>query len=129
MPGAAIDAAGMKSVTGCESIADSDGVALAFLDGQGAHSMTSTTAITPWSVSDSGESMCGPGHIVDHSTAVVDFDFRVTRARSSTGRVGNCLAASAPAAGTSVSAVEPCWIVTDDGVSTRSSARNARRGW
>jgi poly(3-hydroxybutyrate) depolymerase len=72
--GALMNGADMFDVTEYTSIADSDGVAVAFLDGQGANSSTGATALDPWSVSDDGAAVCGAGDLANNSKAV-DFAF------------------------------------------------------
>jgi poly(3-hydroxybutyrate) depolymerase len=73
--GALMDAADMIAVTQYEALADSEGIAVAFLDGQGTSSMTGTETLDPWNVSDNGAAVCGAGDLANNHTAGVDFDF------------------------------------------------------
>jgi polyhydroxybutyrate depolymerase len=73
--GAGMDGAEMYDVTEYSTIADSDGVAVAFLDGQDTSSATGATTLDPWNVSDDGAAVCGDGNLVNNSKAGVDFDF------------------------------------------------------
>jgi polyhydroxybutyrate depolymerase len=73
--GAGMDGAEMFDITQYSAIADSDGVAVAFLDGQSTDSATNTTNFAPWNVSDDGAAVCGDGALVNNSTAGVDFAF------------------------------------------------------
>ena len=73
--GASMDAAEMFDVTQYSTLADSDGIALAFLDGQNTDSTTGTTTLDPWNVSDNGAQVCGYGDLVNNPTAGVDFAF------------------------------------------------------
>jgi polyhydroxybutyrate depolymerase len=75
MHGATMNAADMYSITGYSTIADSDGIAVAFLDGQDTNSMTGASTLDPWNVSDNGAAVCGAGDLANNSTAKVDFDF------------------------------------------------------
>jgi poly(3-hydroxybutyrate) depolymerase len=73
--GATMTGANMYDVTQYSTLADSDGVAVAFLDGQSTDSATGATTLSPWNVSDNGASVCGNGNFVNNSTAGVDFAF------------------------------------------------------
>jgi poly(3-hydroxybutyrate) depolymerase len=75
MHGATMNANDMITITGYESVADSDGIAVAFLDGQDTNSMTGASTLDPWNVSDNGAAVCGAGDLASNSTAKVDFDF------------------------------------------------------
>jgi polyhydroxybutyrate depolymerase len=75
MHGATMNATDMITITGYEGIADSDGIAVAFLDGQDTDSMTSASTLDPWNVSDDGAGVCGAGALANNPTAEVDFDF------------------------------------------------------
>jgi poly(3-hydroxybutyrate) depolymerase len=73
--GALMDAADMVAVTQYEALADSEGIAVAFLDGQDTSSMTGTETLEPWNVSDNGAAVCGAGDLANNPTAGVDFAF------------------------------------------------------
>jgi poly(3-hydroxybutyrate) depolymerase len=73
--GAGMDGSEMYDITQYAALADSDGIAVAFLDGQGASSAAGTTAINPWNVSDNGAPVCGYGTLVNNPKASVDFAF------------------------------------------------------
>jgi poly(3-hydroxybutyrate) depolymerase len=73
--GALMDAADMFDVTVYSAIADSDGVAVAFLDGQNTNSSTGAVTLDPWNVSDDGAAVCGAGDLANNSNAGVDFAF------------------------------------------------------
>lgn len=73
--GAGMTAAEMYDLTQYAALADSEGIAVAFLDGQGASSSTGATAFNPWNVSDNGAAVCGAGNFVNNPTAGVDFAF------------------------------------------------------
>jgi polyhydroxybutyrate depolymerase len=73
--GATMDGKGMIAVTGYEGVADSEGIAVAFLDGQNTNSMTGASTLDPWNVSDNGAGVCGAGALANNPTASVDFDF------------------------------------------------------
>jgi poly(3-hydroxybutyrate) depolymerase len=62
-------------VTGYEGLADTEGIAVAFLDGQNTNSMTGANTLDPWNVSDNGEGVCGAGGFANNPTATVDFAF------------------------------------------------------
>jgi polyhydroxybutyrate depolymerase len=72
--GALMNGEDMYDITGFSGIADSEGVAVAFPDGQGVNSQTSATALDPWNVSDNGAAVCGYGDLANNSTSGVDFD-------------------------------------------------------
>jgi len=65
--GAGMNAEDMYDITQYTALADSDGIALAFLNGQ--------NTIEPWNVSDKGAAVCGTGDLVNNPTAGVDFAF------------------------------------------------------
>jgi polyhydroxybutyrate depolymerase len=73
--GAAMDGAEMYEITEYSTIADSDGVAVVFLDGQNTNSNTGATSLSPWNVSDDGAAVCGDGDLVNNPTTGVDFAF------------------------------------------------------
>jgi polyhydroxybutyrate depolymerase len=73
--GAAMDGSEMFDVTQYSTLADSDGIAVGFLDGQDTSSVTGTTTADPWNVSDDGAEVCGLGDLVNNPTAGVDFAF------------------------------------------------------
>ncbi len=73
--GAEMNAAEMFEITQYSAIADSDGVAVVFLDGQNTDSTTGTMTLAPWNVSDDGAAVCGDGSFANNSTAGVDFAF------------------------------------------------------
>ncbi len=73
--GATMDGSEMYDVTEYSTIADSDGVAVAFLDGQNTSSATGATTLAPWNVSDNGAAVCGAGDFANNATAGVDFAF------------------------------------------------------
>lgn len=73
--GAAMNASEMFDITDYAAIADSDGVAVAFLDGQGGAGVSGMGAPNPWNVSDNGAAVCGLGTFVNNGTAGVDFAF------------------------------------------------------
>ncbi len=73
--GAGMDGAEMFDITQYSTIADADGVAVAFLDGQDTSSITGASTLDPWNVSDNGAAVCGDGNLVNNSKAGVDFDF------------------------------------------------------
>lgn len=73
--GAGMDASEMFDITQYASLADSEGIAIAFLDGQNTSSTSGTTTLSPWNVSDNGASVCGAGNFANNPTADVDFAF------------------------------------------------------
>jgi poly(3-hydroxybutyrate) depolymerase len=73
--GAGMTGAEMFDVTQYSALADSEGIAVAFLDGQGASSVSGATALDPWNVSDDGAAVCGYGDFANNATAGVDFAF------------------------------------------------------
>ena len=73
--GATMNASEMYDSTDYAAIADSDGVAVAFLDGQGGAGVSGTGAPNPWNVSDNGAAVCGLGSFVNNTMASVDFAF------------------------------------------------------
>jgi polyhydroxybutyrate depolymerase len=72
--GANQDGSELFDMTQYSTLADSEGIAVVFPDGQGTTSATSTTALNPWSVSDNGAAVCGAGSLVSNPNAV-DFVF------------------------------------------------------
>jgi polyhydroxybutyrate depolymerase len=73
--GAAMTGENMYDVTGYSALADSEGFAVVFPDGQGSSSATSTPGVDPWNVSDKGAAVCGAGNFVNNSKTGVDFEF------------------------------------------------------
>lgn len=73
--GAAMDGAEMVSLTQYTALADSEGIAVAFLDGQNTSSETMTTTISPWNISDNGAAVCGYGSLANNPNAGADFAF------------------------------------------------------
>jgi polyhydroxybutyrate depolymerase len=71
--GASQNGSWLYDATEYSKIADSDGIAVVFPDGQGASSQSLTGSLTPWSVSD-GPGLCGLGTLVSNPNAV-DFQF------------------------------------------------------
>jgi polyhydroxybutyrate depolymerase len=71
--GAAMDAQEMFDITQYSAIADREGIAIAFLDGQNTNSSTGLTSADPWNVTD-GPQVCGLGNLVNNPTTGVDFD-------------------------------------------------------
>jgi polyhydroxybutyrate depolymerase len=63
----------LYDMTEYSKIADSDGIAVVFPDGQGASSATGSGSLAPWSVTD-GPGLCGLGTLVSNPNAV-DFAF------------------------------------------------------
>ncbi|HET6339749.1 MAG TPA: alpha/beta hydrolase-fold protein [Polyangiales bacterium] len=63
----------LYDMTTYSKLADSEGIAVVFPDGQGVSSATSVASLTPWNVSDGG-ALCGLGAIVSNPNAV-DFAF------------------------------------------------------
>ncbi|HLK38819.1 MAG TPA: PHB depolymerase family esterase [Polyangiaceae bacterium] len=55
-------------------LADSDGIAVVFPDGQNTSSATSSGTLDPWNVSDNGAAVCGAGSLANNANAV-DFAF------------------------------------------------------
>jgi polyhydroxybutyrate depolymerase len=72
--GATMDGQEMFDITQYSTIADSDGVAVAFLDGQGTSSISGASALDPWNVSDDGATVCGNGNLANNTNAL-DFPF------------------------------------------------------
>jgi polyhydroxybutyrate depolymerase len=68
--GATMDGQNMYDVTGYSTLADSEGIAVVFPDGQGTSSTTNTTVLNPWNVSDKGAAVCGNGNLVNNANAV-----------------------------------------------------------
>jgi polyhydroxybutyrate depolymerase len=73
--GAGMDGSEMYDLTQYSALADSEGIAVAFLDGQSTSSATGTTTLDPWNVSDNGAAVCGDGDFANNPTADVDFAF------------------------------------------------------
>lgn len=73
--GAEMNGAEMVDITQYAALADSEGIAVAFLDGQGTSSAGGTTTLDPWNVSDNGATVCGAGSFANNPTASVDFAF------------------------------------------------------
>jgi polyhydroxybutyrate depolymerase len=72
--GASQDGSELFDITQYSVLADSEGIAVVFPDGQGVSSATSTTQLNPWNVSDNGAAVCGNGNLVNNKNAV-DFAF------------------------------------------------------
>jgi polyhydroxybutyrate depolymerase len=72
--GASQDGSYLYDMTQYSMLADSEGIAVVFPDGQGVNSATTTTSLTPWSVSDDGAAVCGAGSLVSNANPV-DFAF------------------------------------------------------
>lgn len=72
--GATQTGSNLFDTTQYSSLADSEGIAVVFPDGQGTSSVTSTGALNPWNVSDNGAAVCGAGDLVSNPNAV-DFAF------------------------------------------------------
>ncbi len=72
--GANQDGSELFDITQYATLADSEGIAVVFPDGQGVNSATTTTSLTPWNVSDNGAALCGAGSLVSN-TNPVDFAF------------------------------------------------------
>ncbi len=73
--GAEMDGAEMYDITQYAALADSDGIAVAFLDGQNTSSAAGKMTLNPWNVSDNGAQVCGTGNFANNSMAKVDFAF------------------------------------------------------
>jgi poly(3-hydroxybutyrate) depolymerase len=73
--GASMDGAEMVGVTDYAALADREGIAVAFLDGQSTSSTAGTSTLDPWSVSDNGAAVCGFGNFAKNPNADVDFAF------------------------------------------------------
>jgi polyhydroxybutyrate depolymerase len=72
--GANQDGSELFDITQYSTLADSEGIAVVFPDGQGTSSATSVTALNPWNVSEDGAAVCGAGDLVNNANAV-DFAF------------------------------------------------------
>lgn len=72
--GASQTGSNLFDMTEYSTLADSEGIAVVFPDGQGASSATSTGALDPWNVSDNGAAVCGAGAFANNPDAV-DFAF------------------------------------------------------
>lgn len=73
--GASQDGLDLFTMTQYSTLADSDGIAVVFPDGQGVSSITGVGALNPWNVSDNGAAVCGAGDLANNSTGSVDFAF------------------------------------------------------
>jgi poly(3-hydroxybutyrate) depolymerase len=73
--GASQDGLDLFTMTQYSTLADSDGIAVVFPDGQGVSSITGVGALDPWNVSDNGAAVCGAGDLANNSTGSVDFEF------------------------------------------------------
>ncbi len=73
--GASQDGLDLFNMTDYSTLADSDGIAVVFPDGQGVSSITGTGALDPWNVSDNGAAVCGAGDFANNPTGSVDFEF------------------------------------------------------
>jgi polyhydroxybutyrate depolymerase len=73
--GASMNGADMYDVTQYAPLADSEGIAVVFPDGQGASSAADAGVFDPWNVSDSGVAVCGGGNYSNNPTPDVDFEF------------------------------------------------------
>jgi polyhydroxybutyrate depolymerase len=73
--GAEMNAAEMYDITQYAALADSEGIAVAFLDGQDTSSSAGTMTLDPWNVSDNGAQVCGDGTLANNPNAGVDFAF------------------------------------------------------
>jgi poly(3-hydroxybutyrate) depolymerase len=71
--GATQTGANMYEITQYSALADKEGIAAVFLDGQGTSSATGTGNLAPWNVTD-GPELCGLGTLVSNANAV-DFQF------------------------------------------------------
>jgi polyhydroxybutyrate depolymerase len=67
--------ANLYDMTEYSTLADSEGIAVVFPDGQGASSIASMGVLAPWNVSDNGASVCGAGALANNPTSSVDFAF------------------------------------------------------
>jgi polyhydroxybutyrate depolymerase len=72
--GANQDGSNLFDMTQYSTLADSEGIAVVFPDGQGVSSATGMTSLTPWNVTDNGAAICGAGDLVSNVNAV-DFAF------------------------------------------------------
>jgi polyhydroxybutyrate depolymerase len=72
--GATMTGEEMFDITGFSALADSEGFAVVFPDGQGSSSVTGAGVLDPWNVFDKGQSVCGAGDLANNTNAV-DFDF------------------------------------------------------
>ncbi|HEX3596992.1 MAG TPA: PHB depolymerase family esterase [Polyangiaceae bacterium] len=59
----------MYDMTQYSTLADKEGIAIVYLDGQGASSATGTGSLTPWNVTD-GPGLCGLGTLVSNPNPV-----------------------------------------------------------
>ncbi len=73
--GAGMNGSEMYDITQYAALADSEGIAVAFLDGQNTSSSGGQTTLDPWNVSDNGAQVCGAGNFANNGTASVDFAF------------------------------------------------------
>ena len=72
--GANQDGSELFDITQYSTLADSEGIAVVFPDGQGVSSAATKTSLTPWNVSDNGAALCGAGSLVSN-TNPIDFAF------------------------------------------------------
>ncbi len=72
--GANQDGSELFDITQYSTLADSEGIAVVFPDGQGVSSATTMTSLTPWNVSDNGAALCGAGSLVSNPNPI-DFAF------------------------------------------------------
>jgi polyhydroxybutyrate depolymerase len=78
----------MFDMTQYSTLADRDGIAVVFPDGQGASSATSTGVLAPWNVSDNLAPVCGAGSFANNPNAV---DFAYIDAIKADVRQDQCL--------------------------------------
>ncbi|HVW25304.1 MAG TPA: PHB depolymerase family esterase [Polyangiaceae bacterium] len=71
--GATQTGADMWTITGYNTVADKEGIAAVYLDGQGTSSATGTGNLAPWNVTD-GPELCGLGTLVSNANPI-DFPF------------------------------------------------------
>ena len=64
----------LYDITQYAALADTEGIAVVFPDGQSTSSASGTGSLDPWSVSDNGAAVCGAGSLVSNPNAV-DFAF------------------------------------------------------
>jgi len=72
--GATQDGSMMYDATGYAALADQEGIAVVFPDGQSTSSASGATTLDPWNVSDDGAAVCGAGNFANNTSAV-DFAF------------------------------------------------------
>jgi polyhydroxybutyrate depolymerase len=68
--GATMTGGDMYAGTGYPALADTEGIAVVFPDGQGVSSAAHTSVLNPWNVSDGGTPVCGTGNLVNNANAV-----------------------------------------------------------